>query len=223
MAVLKDPGYDPIADFTPIARLTVNSQVLAVSAKLNVHSVAELVALAKSSPEPLTFASAGKGTIAHLGGEYLKLQTGVEMTHIPYSDSQLMVDLISGRTSMIVYPYLALKGPIDGKQVIPLAVLDEKRPSWLPNVPTMAELGYPKMVLQSWFALFGPANLPADIVGKLTNAFRQALADPATQATLASTGSNPAYAGPDELKAFNRAEIDRFKDIVTAAHLSFDQ
>lgn len=222
MVVLKNPGYDPIRDFTPVARLVVNSQVLVVNKHLGVNSVAELLALAKAKPGTLSFASSGKGTTAHLAGELLKSAAGLDLVHVPYNNAQIFVDMIAGRTSMMVYPYIAVKQYIDGGQMTPLATFGAKRPPWMPNVPTMAESGFPDFNLVTWFAIYGPARLPADVTNKLSAAFRDVLADPAIAARMISSGSEPAYADPAELASFTRSEIERVRRIVTNARLTFD-
>ena len=222
-AVLKNQGYDAKRDFSPIARLVINSQVLAVGQQLGVKNLGELVARAKANPGTMTFVSAGKGTTAHLAGEYFKSLAAIDITHVPYSSSQLMVDLIAGRTSMIIYPYVALKTFISSGKVIPLATLGSKRPEWMTNAPTMVEGGYPQLVFISWFAVYGPANLPPAIVDKVSDAYRQVLADPKMAAGLIADGSEPSYGSPAELAEFTASEMDRVQRIVKTSGLTFDE
>lgn len=220
--VLKNQGYDPIKDFTPIARLVINQQVLAVSPALKIKSVAELVAFGKDKKNAMSFVSAGKGTVAHIAGEQFKSVAGLDMVHTPYNNSQLMVDLVAGRTSMIIYPYIALKPFLANGQLVSLATLGNERPAWMRDVPTMAESGYSSMVFISWFAIFGPANLPSEVVTKVSDAFRRVLTDPSIAAGLIADGSDPAYADGAELGRFTVSEIARLHSVVKNANLTFD-
>jgi tripartite-type tricarboxylate transporter receptor subunit TctC len=221
--VLKNQGYDAKKDFTPIARLVVNSQVLAVSAELGVKSLQELIALAKAKPGTLSFVSAGRGTTAHLAGEYFKSLAGLDLTHVPYNSAQLMTDLISGRTSMIIYPYVALKPHIQSGKLIPLATLGTTRPDWMRNVPTMVEAGFPDLVFVSWFALYGPANLAQGVAKSMSDAYCRVLSDRETAAGLVTDGSEPSCTGPAELAEFNASEIERVQRVVKKSQLTFDE
>jgi tripartite-type tricarboxylate transporter receptor subunit TctC len=171
----------------------------------------------------MTFVSAGKGTVAHIAGEQFKSVAGLDMVHVPYNNSQLMVDLGAGRTSMIIYPYIALKPFLASGQLVSLATLGNERPAWMRDVPTMAESGYPSLVFTSWFAIFGPANLPSEVVTKVSDAFRRALAEPTIAAGLVADGTDPAYADGAELGRFTVSEITRLRSVVKNANLTFDE
>lgn len=220
--LIRNLAYDPIKDFTPVARIASQSQVLVVHPSLKVKTVAELVALAKAKPGTLNFASTGNGTGAHLAGEYFKFAAGVDIVHVPYNGSQVFADLLAGNTSMMFYPYAPLKPFVEAGQLVPLATSGTKRATWLPNLPTLIESGYPEFVFASWFAIYGPAGLPADIVNKVSAAYRQVLEMPDVRGTLAAGGTEPQYGGPSDLAAFTVSEIERVRRIVANANLRIE-
>ena len=207
--------YNVTKDLTPVAGLTLHPYVLAVPTSLNVHSVAELVALAKSKPNTLTFASTGVATSAHLTGELFKQEAKIEITHIPYqSGAQLFPDLLEARVSMMFYPYQQLKPYIDTGKLRALATTTEKRTDFLPNVATMPELGFPKTVLGAWLSIYAPAGTPADRVNKLSEAFKKALEMPTVGGTLPPDGVLVSYRNPAALGAYAAAQLDVCRDVV---------
>lgn len=217
------PTYDPIRDFTPIAGLAGVPHVLVVGAPLGVNTVAELVALGKAQPGRLTFASTGNGSPAHLAGEIFKREAGFQMTHVPYpGGAQALTDVMSGTASMIFYPYQPVKPFIEAGKMRLLATANPKRPPWLANVPTMAEAGFPKSVMTATFGIYGPANMPADRVARLSDVFRAALADPELVATLSSAGTEIHTQTAAELKSFTGTEFDRYKALVAVSGAKID-
>lgn len=211
--------YDPIKSFTPIARLASQPQVVVVHPSIGVKTVADLVKLAKGTPGKLNFASTGKGTGAHLAGEMFNVSTGANMVHVPYSSSQVFTELLAGNTSVMFYPYAPLKPYIDSGKLVAIATTGTSRAPWLPEVPTMIESGYPDFVMSSWFAVYGPAGLRADIADKVSAAYRAAVEQPDMRAKLAATGTVVQYGAPAELAAFTATEIDRVRRLVAASKL----
>ncbi len=210
--------YDPIKDFTPIARIGAPPMVLVVSPKLGVHSVAELVALAKSKPGTINYASSGIGTTAHLCGSLLGTDAGIDIVHVPYnSAAQAFSDLVNGAVSLMFYPYLPLSPLIQAKQLEVLATTGATRPTYLADVPTMAEAGYKDFVITPWFAIYGPAKLPAPIVDKLSTAILQTLKDPDLAQRLIATGNDPMPGDAAELARFTQSEIERYRGVVAAS------
>ena len=206
------PLYDPIRDFTPIAGLAGVPHVVFVGPQLGVNTVAELVALGKAQPGRLTYASTGNGTPAHLVGEIFKREAGIQMTHVPYpGGSQALTDVMAGTVSMIFYPYAAVKPFVEAGKMRVLATANPTRPSWLSNVPTMAEAGYPKSIMTATFGIYGPANLPADRVAIIGDAFRKALSDPQLVATLSTSGTEIQTQTALELKAFTATEFAKLR------------
>lgn len=222
-ALFKSMKYDPVRDFAPVAVYVDAPNLLVVNPGLKATTVAELVDLARAKPNTLTFASAGKGTTAHLSMEMLKAATGITMTHVPYNTPQLLADVVGGHTSMIVYPYQALKPLVESGKLRALATMGEKRAVWMPDAPTMIEAGYPGFTWASWFAIFGPAQLPREIVLKVAAAYEGVLKDPALAASLAATGSEAFYGGAEALAETTRAEIERVRRVVQSAKITFDE
>jgi tripartite-type tricarboxylate transporter receptor subunit TctC len=215
--------YDPLRDFSPIARLANQPMVLVVHPDLPARTVTALVALAKARPGTLHFASTGNGTSAHLSGEALRTAAAIDIVHVPYSTgAQVFTELLAGRTQVMFYPYLPLKPHIDGGRLIPIATTGETRPPWLAQLPTMIESGYPDFVVIPWMAMFGPAGLPAPIITTLTDACRRALADAELRAALAATGTEPFFADAAGLDAFTRAEIERYRRVIAASGARVD-
>ena len=221
--LFKRSPYDPIRDFTAIVGLAGVQHVLAVGPQLGVNSIAELLALGKSQPGKLTFASTGNGTPAHLAGEIFKREAGFEMTHVPYpGGAQALTDVMAGTVSMVFYPYAALKPFVDGGKLRALATANPTRPVWLPNLQTMPEAGYPKSVMTATFGIYGPANMQADRVARISDAFRQALASPELVSALSVSGTDVQVQSAAELKAFTVTEYDRYKAIVTMSGAKVD-
>jgi len=212
--LFKSLSYNP-RDLLPVAGLTLHPYILAVPADLPVKSVADLVALAKSKPGQLSFASTGVATSAHLTGELFKQEAKIDLTHVPYqSGAQLFPDLIEGRVQMMFYPYQQLKPYLDSGKLRVLASTTEKRTEFLPNVPTMPELGFPKTVLGAWLSIYAPVGTPADRVATLTAAFKKALEMPDVGGTLAPQGVEPRYRNPSELAAYGEAQLEICRDVV---------
>lgn len=209
--------YDPRRDFTPIARLVSQDSVLVVNARVPARSVEELVRYGRANPDRLNFGSPGAGASAHLAGETFKAAANFIMTHVPYNNSQLFADLLSGVVSLSFYPYLTLKPHIESGALVPLATTGTTRSPWLPQLPTMVELGYPDIVFTSWFGLYGPAGLPAESTSALAEATRRALADPELRSAMSDSATRIEYGGPQDLAAFTAAEIERYKPIIARA------
>jgi len=215
--------YDPLRDFTPIAGLAAVPHVLVATPQLQVNTVAEFVALAKSQPGKHTFASTGNGTPAHLVGEIFKREAGIDITHVPYSGgAQALTDVMAGTCSIIFYPYQAVKPHVDAAKLRALGTANPTRPAWLQNLPTMQEQGYPKSVMTATFQVYGPANMPDDRVARLSDALRQALATPEIVASLSAVGTDIQSQSAAELKAFTVAEYERYKALVTLSGAKID-
>lgn len=213
--LFKTLPYNPTRDFTPVAGLTIHPYVLAVPTSLNVRSVAELVALGKAKPGSLSFASTGAATSAHLVGELFKSEAKIEMTHVPYqSGAQLFPDLIEGRVSMMFYPYQQLKPFLDSGKLRALATTTERRSTWLPDVPSMPEIGFPNTLLAAYLNIYAPAGMPADRVARLSETFKKALEAPEIAGVLPPNGIDIRYRTPAELAAFDAALMNACRDVI---------
>ncbi len=207
--------YDPIANFTPVARLGAQAMILVTNAAVPVKTVAEFIAYANARKGKLNFASTGSGTSAHLTAELLNAETGLKIAHVPYkSGAQALTDLVSGEVSMMFYPYIALQSQIQAGKLTVLATAGPQRSTYLPQTPTMVESGFPGFVISAWFAVYAPAGTPRPVVDTLYAAFERTLTDPEIVRRLAASGTDVYLAAPDELGRFTRSEIERFRKLV---------
>jgi tripartite-type tricarboxylate transporter receptor subunit TctC len=211
--------YDPIKDFRPITLMWSFPQLLAVPLDSPAKSVSELVALAKSKPGGLSFASQGTGSGGHLLGEMLKARTGANMVHIPYRGAgPAALDLAAGRVDFFFVSYSSVLSFLQAGKVRVLAVTSPKRLPALPDAPTMREVGFAGIELDAWFGLVAPAGTPDPVIGKLNAAFVQAVQDPDVVKQMIGQGAEPATNAttPDEFATFIASETERFGKIVKA-------
>ncbi|MBJ7578234.1 tripartite tricarboxylate transporter substrate binding protein [Devosia sp. MC532] len=222
VSLYPDLPYDPVADFSPIARLVMQPQVLVIHPSVQADTATELKALASVKADELAFASTGLGTGAHLSGELFALFAETPITHVPYNGSEAITALLAGTVDFMFYPYLPLKGHIDSNALKLLASTSPERVAWLPNTPTMIESNFDDFVMSSWFAVYGPDGIPPDTVSTLSSAFLSALEDPEIAEQLAQGGSIAIPGGPDELAEFTNTEISRAATIVTRSGVTID-
>jgi tripartite-type tricarboxylate transporter receptor subunit TctC len=211
--------YDPIKDFRPITLMWSFPQLLAVPLDSPAKSVSELVALAKSKPGGLSFASQGTGSGGHLLGEMLKARTGANMVHIPYRGAgPAALDLAAGRVDFFFVSYSSALSFLQAGKVRVLAVTSPKRLPALPDAPTMREVGFAGIELDAWFGLVAPAGTTDPVIGKLNAAFVQAVRDPEVVKQMIEQGAEPAANAttPDEFATFIASETERFGQIVKA-------
>ena len=209
--------YDPVKDFRPITLMWTFPQLLTVPLDNPAKSVSELVALAKSKPGGLSFASQGSGSGGHLLGEMLKVRTGANMVHIPYRGAgPAALDLATGRVDFFFVSYSSVLSFLQAGKVRVLAVTSPKRLPVLPDVPTMREVGFAGIELDAWFGLVAPAGTPDAVIGKLNTAFVQAVRDPEIVKQVRDQGAEAVATTPAEFAAFIAAETERFGKIVKA-------
>ncbi len=192
--------YNTLKDFTPISMVAKIPLVMSVPASLGVNTAQEFIALAKSKPGQINFASVGKGSSAHLASELLKTTTGVPMVHVPYKDNgTAMTDLMSNRVQMVMFSVVAMVPTIKDGRMRALAVSSAQRSSALPNVPTLMEAGVAGYDYAPWIGLLGPANMPKEVVAKLNAEVVRILAMPEVQKRYAEqlvlTSSTPEQFG----------------------------
>jgi tripartite-type tricarboxylate transporter receptor subunit TctC len=215
--------YDPIKDFRPITLMWRFPQLLAVPLDSPAQSVAELVALAKSKPAGLSFASQGAGSSGHLLGEMLKTRTGANMVHIPYRGAApAALDLAAGRVDFFFVSYSSLLSFLQAGKVRAIAVTSPKRLPALPDAPTMTEAGFAGIALDAWFGLVAPAGTPALVIAKLNAAFAQAVRDPEIVKQITEQGAEAVATTPTELAAFIASETERFGKVVRAVGAKAD-
>ena len=211
----KQIPYDPIKGFTPVMKLAEGPYVLVVHPSVPAKNVAELVALAKSQPGAIDYASSGNGSAQHLVGALFNSSAGVKMNHVPYKGSnQAMNDLVGGnvKVSFVGVPN-ALPNLASGK-LRALGVSTAKRYAELPDVPSIAEAGLPGYDATVWLGLLAPAGTPRDVVQKINAEIAKVLSTPEARKLMASAGVDVSIAGPDEFGALLRSELDRWGKVV---------
>jgi tripartite-type tricarboxylate transporter receptor subunit TctC len=219
-AVLSKPPYDPLRDFTPIALLADSPNILVISPRLGIASVKELIAAAKAKPGTLSFASSGNGTIIHLTGEMFKQMAGVDLLHVPYKGTALSIpDLANGRVSILFDNIVSAQPHLRAGTVKALAVTSKARSALMPDLPTMSEAGVPGFDSTAWFALFGPAGLPAEIRTRLHEAAVAAVKAADARERLAAAGAEISGAGGDELASLIRGDIAKWGRVVKTGNI----
>ena len=222
-SLYRDPGFDPVRDFAPVAPFVTAPAVLAVRAALGPHSLGELVDLARRRSGALTFASAGNGTTGHLSQALLNLRAGIETVHVPYrSGGQAITDLLAGQVDAMFYHYLPLVGHVREGTLLPLAVTGPRRTGALPQVPTMGEAGLADFVVEGWWALYAPARTPPAVVERLNRAVNGLLADAEVLDGLRAQGVEPLGGSPERLEAMTRDEVAKWRGVVQAARIQVD-
>lgn len=221
----KKLAYDPAKDFQPIALVASVPFVLIVSPTLPVHSLTDLIKLAKEKPGQLTFGSSGVGGPPHLYTQLLMSMTGIKMTHVPYKGtSQALNDLLAGTVPIIFCDLAPAVQQIKAGKVRALGISTKTRFPTIPDVPPVAEAGVPGFDASAWLMLVAPANTPKDIVAKLHDAVKAIVADPEIQKKLTGLGVIPIDSGPtDELKTYVKSEITRWGDVVRQAGIAGSQ
>lgn len=210
--------YDPDKDFASIAMFGVQPNVLVASTESGFKTVADLVAAAKAKPGMLTFASAGIGSSSHMAGEKLKLAAKIEVRHIPFKD-QGLTEVMAGRIDFYFIPLAAAASALGSGKLNVLAVSSAKRVPLLPNVPSIAEAGYPDAEFSFWLGLSAPAKTPREVVDKLHDATEKALQDPALQQRLANLGVEPEQMSVEAFAKFVKDDLAATVQLAKAVHI----
>lgn len=217
----KDLGWDPIKDFTPIAEVIRGPHLILVPANSPAKTLQDLIDLAKEKPGTINFASSGVGSIQHLGGELFKIQTGVDIVHVPYSGAApAMQDLLAGRINMFITTPPTAISHLEAGTLRALAITSSQRHPKLPNIPTTAEAGLPEFQLEAWFSVFGPANMPDDVVKKLASAMERVITSDEFKAQMNAQGSNASYRSPDELAQIVKDDLAKWTKVVETAGIT---
>ncbi|HWH41260.1 MAG TPA: tripartite tricarboxylate transporter substrate binding protein [Usitatibacter sp.] len=222
-AMQKNLSYDPKKDIAPITMGAVFPNVFVIHTGVPAKNLAEFVALAKQKPHELTYASSGVGGAGHLSGELFKQRAGIDMVHVPYKGGgPAMTDLLGGRVTMYpAVPSTALPYVEAGK-LRALAVTGLKRLPAMPDVPTVAESGYPGFEAVNWYCFVAPGKTPKEIIDFWNRAIVKALNDPHVKADLAKHGLDPAPGSPEELARYIDTETEKWGKVVREAHISAD-
>lgn len=216
--VLSKVPYDPLKDFTHIALIGGPPTVLAVHPSLPAKDLKGFLALAKAKPGQLTYGSPGNGTLGHLVAELFKRASGIDVRHVPYKGASIaVVDVMAGHIHSISTTLTTAGTQIRAARLRGLAVSSAERLTEYSQVPTFRELGYPQLVATVWFALSGPAGMPADIVNRLNSEVRRLLQLPDVRERLRSEGIEPGTLDVKAFNAFVAAEIEQWAPVVRAS------
>jgi tripartite-type tricarboxylate transporter receptor subunit TctC len=222
-ALMKNPGYDPIRSFAPVAKIADSTLVLVTPASFPASSVKEFIAYAKANAGKLSYASAGVGNQTQLLAELFKSKAGIDVVHVPYKSGAEMVTAILGEQVQMAFPDVSILIPLirDGK-LKALAVTSALRHPQLPDVPTMIESDIPDYVMTFWSGVVAPAGTPAEIVEKLNGAINDGLKSPAMRDNLAKVGAQASPGSPKDFADFILAETEKWRAVAKMAGISLD-
>jgi tripartite-type tricarboxylate transporter receptor subunit TctC len=216
-------GYDPTKAFTAVAQLIETPDIMSVRPDLPIKNVAELVAYAKAHPGKLSWGSQGFGTAPHLLAEMFKLESGTNIVHVPYrGTAPMLAAILAGDIQIIMDPATTSLVHIQAGKLRPIMIAGSERFAKLPNVPTSAEVGFPKLNSPFWLGVVAPAGTPPAIVNKLNAAFRDALSQPKTRERLAALGAEIKIGTPQDFQNMLTRELKLWSDIVDAAGIKVE-
>src|ERR1700730_3124660 len=222
-AVNPDIGYDPVKVFASICQLIETPLIISVHPDLPAKSMAEVVAYAKANPGKISWGSQGFGTAPHLLAEMFKLETGVNIVHVPYrGTAPMLAAVVAGEVQMVADPSTTSLPHIQSGNLRALAIAGAERFLKLPDVPTTPEAGYPKLQAPFWLGVVAPAGTPSAVIDKLNAAFRDSLARPETRARLANLGAEIKIGTPAEFGKLLADELAQWTAVVKAANIKVE-
>jgi tripartite-type tricarboxylate transporter receptor subunit TctC len=218
----KQPPYDPIRDFTPIAHIAAGSQAFVINAKFPAKTLPEFIKQVKAKPGAYNYGSSGNGSSTHLSMAYFCNVAGLQMLHVPYKSSgEQVIEQISGRMHVNSLPIAVAMTYAKEERLRLLAVTSRARSSFLPEVPTVAET-FPGYTYESWFGLLGPAGTPQPIVDRMNSEVNKLLNDETVRSRIAKLGLEPAAMSPDAFERLMREEYDRLGMIIKKSGITAD-
>jgi tripartite-type tricarboxylate transporter receptor subunit TctC len=218
--MLMNVPYDVVRDFTPISNFGTVPIALGINPAVPAKTLNEFIALAKASPDKMTWGAEGVGSVGHLTMERLQREAGFKILIVHYKGtSPALLDLIAGRVSAMISPVPNMIEQFRGGAVRPVAVATKARVSALPDVPTIEEQGFPNFEIGSWYGLWGPANLPKDVVSVLNDAIAEAMKTPRVTERVAAQGLIPVGSSSADFAAFRSAEIAKFSKMIKDADI----
>ena len=219
-AIYKKLPYDPLKSLIDVAILGQTPYVMVTAADGPYQTIRDLIIAAKSKPGEVTFASAGVGSSTHLAAEYFNQMMGVKLIHVPYKGSpEAIQDTMSGRTAFYMAPLDTAIGQLKGGKVRALGVTGKTRNAAVPDIPTIAEQGYPNFDISLWFGVWAPAGTPAAIVKKVNTDINQAMQDPEVKNAYETKGIKATPMSPQEFGKFVRDEMAKYQKIAKDANI----
>src|SRR3954470_22969666 len=220
---LKPAPFDPVKDFEPVALIATGALGVYINPQVPAKNMRELVALVKSQPGKLYYSSPGNGGPQHLAMELLKLETGMDIVHVPYKGAAgAIADLVGGHVQAMVSALQTVAPHVQSGRLRMLAVMSAKRAEAFADVPTLKEQGLPDLEVETWYAMFAPAGLPAPIVGRLNREMNELLKEAGVREALARQGMTPAGGRPEVLGQRVQRELANWTRVVKAAGIKAD-
>jgi tripartite-type tricarboxylate transporter receptor subunit TctC len=215
--------FDVMRDFTPVTQICSSPAIVVVHPSLPVKSISDLVRLAKAKPGAVNYASGGSGTFTFLAMEIFKAQAGVDISHVPYRSGGLgLTSVIAGETSVYFSPASVALQQVRDRRLRPLAVTSVKRLSVLPEIPTVAESGYPKYQSTTWYGVMAPAKTPKETIAIIHRAAMSVLNNPAVRKRFVDLGLVVVGDKPEEFAVFFRSEIEVLGKVIRDLNLTAD-
>jgi tripartite-type tricarboxylate transporter receptor subunit TctC len=216
-------AYDPVKDFEPIGIVGEAPLVVVASKNGPYKSLKDLIAAAKKAPGTINYGSPGAGTITHLAAELLQLQAGIKLVHVPYKGSgPAMADLLGGQVPVIFTSIPSAAPQIKAGSAVPLAVTSLKRSPAMPDVPTVAESGYPDFDVRVWYGLLAPANTPKPIIQTLNTELNKILAMKDVQDALAAQGATAMPTTPAQFSQTIAADYKKWRGVIQSANVKLE-
>jgi tripartite-type tricarboxylate transporter receptor subunit TctC len=220
---MKKTPYNPLTDFTPLTMVGVGGVVLVTPANSPASNVKKLIELMKDKPGTWSYGTSGIGGVGHLAAEQFQIATGTKLTHVPYKGgAPAIVELIGGHVPLLFSSLGAASAHIQAGRIKALAVTSIKRSSMFPDVPTLAESGYPNFDASIWFGVVGPAKLPQAVLDKLLPAFQTALQDPAVQEAIRKEGYDSVSMTPSQMQKQIVQDLDSWSKVIKSANITYD-
>jgi len=214
----KNLSYDPTKDLVAVAHVAYTPVVIVTRSDSKFKTLADVVAAARAAPDSITYGSPGNGTTIHLAGEIFKSAANIKMRHVPYKGSNAaMMDVLAGNVDLMVSSLPSAMSQIQSGKLRPLAVTSARRSSSLPEVPTVAELGYKGFDVSTWYGLFMPAGTPKQVVTTVNAEVNKLLATPEMKAAIIAQGAEPQAMTPQELQTLLKTDYQKWKSIVQAS------
>ena len=215
--------YEPMRDVPPVAMVAIAPNLLVTKSSLPVKSLADLVALAREKPGQLTYSSAGNGTSGHLAAELLKSTAKLDMRHVPYkSGPEAVTGVLSGDVDFIFFTVPAVLPQVEAGKLRALAITSAARSALVPDVPTVAEAGYPGFEVLGWYALFAPRETPKPVVAKLSADIEKIVGSPDIRDKMLQLGAEPRYLSPEQVAAFVAVESPKWGQLIRESGASAD-